>query len=155
MDEVSLPPGFSRETTIRRDAHGNWFHEGEPVTNPAVKKAFEGWIEIAEDGRFCLKNSVNWAYIELEGPAFFVRGLTKNEGSIYLELSGGSVEKLTAETIAQDSCGSLYCRVKDDRFWAQFESAPAMGLMEHIDEDEDGIYFEFSGQKYYPKIVLV
>ena len=87
MDAEKLPFGLSRETTIRRTAEGKWFHDGEAIDNPKLARAFDRWVQRAEDGRYCLKNAINWAYISLEGAPYFVRGVRIEGGRARLSLS--------------------------------------------------------------------
>ena len=51
-------------------------------------------MDRAEDGRFCLRNSINWAYIEIEGPAYFVKDVELCDDGIGLVLSGDLRERL-------------------------------------------------------------
>lgn len=141
-----LPHGFSRETTIRRDAEGRWFHDGDAVTNPAVARAFDRWLDQAEDGRWILRNTVNWAYIELEGPAFFVRRARVKAERVELELRGGRTAWLEPETLVQDSEGRLHCRV--DGFGARFERAATLDLAEHLEEEQGAAVLRLQGRDY-------
>lgn len=142
----SLPPGLSRETTIRRDAEGQWFHDGEPVTNRAVARAFDRWLERADDGRWILKNSVNWAYIDLEGPAFFVRRGWIAEEGVELELRGGRRVPLDPATLAHDEEGRMRCRV--DGLLAVFERSAMLDLAEHLDEEAGGWILRLEGGSF-------
>ena len=65
--DAALPPGMSRETTIRRDVHGRWFHDGAPIEQANVERAFDTWVDRAPDGRYCLKNDIHWVYVAIEG----------------------------------------------------------------------------------------
>src|SRR5690349_2729772 len=112
MDPGALLQGRTRETTIVRDAQGRWFQDGQPLEHPNLTRAFDRWIERAEDGRYCLKNDINWAYFKLEGPPFFVRSLTlEPNGEITLLLSNEQREPLHAESLRLGSDGALYCDV--------------------------------------------
>src|SRR5688572_9125041 len=105
--------GLTRETTIRRDALGRWFHDGQPLEHAGLTRAFDGWIEIADDGRFCLKNEINWAYITLEGPPLFVRSaLVAPSGEVSLRLSDGRQERLDPATLREGPDGALYAQVR-------------------------------------------
>ncbi len=134
IDEI-LPPGRSRETTIRRDAHGQWWHDGEPVTNSAVSEAFDRWIGLAPDGRFMVENDVNWAYVAIEGPPIFVRSVTEVEGSLHLGLSDGRQEKLQEATLRQDASGRLYCDVRGGTMVAGFSRAAMFALEPWVVDD--------------------
>ena len=49
------PPGRSRESTIRLDADGCFFHDGVPVEHPKLRDALHTWIaRHPDDGRYIL-----------------------------------------------------------------------------------------------------
>ena len=73
MDPAQFIEGRSRETEIRRDARGRWFNGEDEISHPILARSFDGWVDRAEDGRFCLSNAINWAYVEIDGPADFVK----------------------------------------------------------------------------------
>jgi len=49
MDPNALLAGRTRETTIARDAEGRWFHDGQALEHPNLTRAFDRWVERAED----------------------------------------------------------------------------------------------------------
>lgn len=137
-----MTEGRSRETTIRRDAEGRWFHDGEAVTNQAVARAFDRWIDIGEDGRFILRNSVNWAYISVEGPALFVDRAHASPQGLTLSLSDGEDELLKGEGLVMDDEGCLYCRARDGRLEARFRRKAMLDVAPYVHEDGEGYYLE-------------
>lgn len=146
--------GLTRETQIRRDARGRWFNGEDPIDHPLLVRAFEGWIDRAEDGRPCLSNDINWAYIEVEGPPYFVRGVVPEAGGVGLRLSGDRVEALDPASLRQGPDGALYCDVRDGRCAARFDNHAASRLMDLAGgEDGDGPYLELGGRKVRPPVV--
>lgn len=139
MADPAIPPGFSRETTIRRNAHGVWFHDGQAVEHPGVREAFDRWIDRAEDGRYILKNDANWAYVEVEGAPVFVLRTHEGEGGFELELSDGRREPLRTDTLRQDAEGFLFCTVREGRLPAQFTVTALMDLETRLEEGDGGI----------------
>lgn len=153
MEPPKVPPGFSLESGIRRDAEGRWFHEGEPVINEGVARAFDAWVDRHEDGRYMLRNSVNWAYIELEGAPIFVRGVTIDDEGLTLTLSNGRDERLVPETLRQDEAGNLYCDVAEGRLVARLTRKATLQLEPLVDEDESGIFLRIAGDRVRPAVV--
>lgn len=152
MEDPRLPPGFSRETTIRRDAQGRWFHEGAPVENPAVARAFDAWVARAEDGRYILENDINWAYVEIEGAPVFVTGVDIDVAGVTLHLSDGRQEPLAPATLRQDEDGRLYCDVRGGQLWAAFSRKATLQLEPLVQEDEAGIYLELGVARVRPPV---
>ena len=147
---MAVPPGFSRETRIRRDRYGRWFDGDQQVDNAAIAAAFDRWIDRAPDGRYCLKNAVNWAYVEIDGAPIFVRSVEVRDDGIELSLSDGRVERLDPTTIATDGEGRLFCAVRQATMQAEFTSQAMMQLEPLMAEDEQGIFLTIAGAPIRP-----
>lgn len=146
--------GFSRETTIRRDAQGRWFHDDQPLEHEGLTRAFDRWIERAEDGRYCLKNDINWAYVTLEGPPYFVRSVAIGPGGqVELALSNDRREPLRPQTLRLGEDGALYCDVGDGTLPARFDRHATSQLEALIGEDERGVFVEVAGARVRPQVV--
>lgn len=139
---------LSRETRIRRDRYGRWFDGDDPVDQPAIERAFDRWIDVAEDGRYCLRNSVNWAYVSIEGPPIFVRQAVRSSAGLELVLSDGRLERLDPSTLALDEGGAIYCRVREGKLSARFEHGAALSLGEQVEQDEAGPYLAIGEARY-------
>ena len=155
MEPASFLGGLTRETTIRRDALGRWFHEGEPLDHPNLTRAFDRWVERAEDGRYCLKNDINWAYITLEGPPLFVRTVRiEDSGAVFVFLSDDREEPLDASTLRQAADGALYCDARGGTMAARFDRHAMQQLEGLLGEDTEGVYLALGrGQRVRPKLV--
>lgn len=141
---IDLPgEGRSRETKIRRDAQGRWWNDGVPITHPSLARAFDAWIDLADDGRFCLRNDVNWAYVTLEGPPLFARGADvrrdpEGDVDVWLRLSDGREERLDPATLREGPDGALYCDVRQGTLACRFDRPAMMTLADLLDEDARG-----------------
>ena len=145
--------GRTRETDIRRDAGRRWWKGAERIEHPGLVRSFDGWIDRAEDGRFCLSNDINWAYFALEGPAYFVESVALHAGGVTLHLSGDRTEELDPSSLRQDELGALWCDVREGRCPARFENHAATALAELIEEDDEGVLVRVGGQTYRPPMV--
>jgi uncharacterized protein len=153
MDPSKVMAGLTRETRIRRDARGRWFNGDDPIDHPLVVRAFDGWIERAEDGRLCLANDINWAYIEVEGPPYVVRGVSGGGEGVELWLSGDLREPLDPATLREGPDGGLYCDVRGGRLAARFDRYAATDLVDRVGgEDEQGPYLDL-GERIRPPVV--
>ena len=145
-----LPQGRSRETKIRRDAQGRWWNGDDPITHVGLVRAFDAWIEVAEDGRYCLSNDINWAYVAIEGAPVRVEKAMVSGRSVVLSLSDGRTESLDPSTLREDAEGGLYCQVRDGKLAARFESHALMGLADHVREDAQGTFLSVAGETLRP-----
>lgn len=153
MDPNALLQGRTRETTIARDEQGRWFHDGEPLEHVNLVRSFEGWIERADDGRFCLKNDINWAYFRLDGPPYFVRATEVEGDTLRLSLSGGTEETLNPATLRQGPDGALYCDVHAGALTARFDRHAMARLEPLVNEDAQGVYIAVGDRKLRPRPV--
>ena len=108
MDPAQFLQGRTRETKIRRDARGHWFDGQDRISHPNLTRSFDSWVDRAEDGRFCLSNSINWAYVEIEGPAYFVKDVEVSDRGIVLLLSGDRREPLDFLAVYQHSTDAAF-----------------------------------------------
>ncbi|MBW2508329.1 MAG: DUF1285 domain-containing protein [Deltaproteobacteria bacterium] len=150
MDPAQFLQGRTRETDIRRDARGRWFNGEDPIAHPNLVRSFDSWIERADDGRFCLSNSINWAYVEIEGPAYFVKDVELSDAGVELRLSGGSSEPLDPVSLRQGPDGALWCTVRAGRCPARFDNHAVSKMSDWIAEDQDGVYVSIAGRKVRP-----
>jgi hypothetical protein len=136
---------MTRETAIRRDARGQWWNGPDPITHALLVRAFDAWIDVADDGRYCLKNDINWAYVAIEGAPVFVRSCRLEAGAAHLSLSDGRVEPLDAATLREGPDGALYCDVRGGKLRARFDPHAAMQLGEALDPSADGPVLRLGG----------
>ena len=144
--------GRTRETAIRRDNSGRWFDGSNPLVHEKLVRAFDRWLERAPDGRYCLSNDINWAYVTIEGPPYFVRSIRETEQGFALFLSNEQWVPLEPQTLKQGVDGALYCEVLDAMV-ARFDRHTTIRLMDVIDEDEQGIYLKIGDTVVRPPIV--
>ncbi len=150
MDPEQFLQSRTRETEIRRDARGRWFSGDDRIEHPNLARSFDSWVDRAEDGRFCLSNSINWAYVEIEGPAYFVKDVEPDADGIGLVLSGDLRERLDPASLRQGPEGALWCAVREGRCPARFDNHAVSKMSDLISEDEDGVYVLIGGEKVRP-----
>lgn len=107
------PEGRSRESTIRLDREGRFFHDEAPVEHPKLAEALHTWIaRHPDDGRFILTNGYDWTYFIVDDVPYFVRAVHEADGDALCVLSDGSTEPLEPNTLRAGEDGALYLRVK-------------------------------------------
>jgi hypothetical protein len=150
MDPAQFLQGRTRETEIRRDAAGRWFNGEDRIAHPNLTRSFDAWVDRAEDGRFCLSNSINWAYVEIEGPAYFVKDVETAADGIRLQLSGDLTEPLDPTSLRQGPEGALWCAVKEGRCPARFDNHAVSKMSALVGEDDEGVYVQVGGERVRP-----
>ena len=152
MDPAQFLQGRTRETEIRRDAARRWFNGADRIEHPKLIVAFDSWIDRAEDGRFCLSNTINWAYVEIEGPAYFVKDVVTRDDDILLQLSGDLEEPLDPATLRQGPEGALWCAVREGRCPARFDNHAVSKMSDLVQEDAQGVYVQVGSEKVRPPV---
>ena len=114
------PEGRSRESTIRLDGEGRFFHDGALVEHPKLAQALHTWIaRHPDDGRYILTNGYDWTYFTVDDVPFFVRAVRAEGGDAILVLSDGTEEPLDPSTLRGGARGELYLKVKGGAFDAK------------------------------------
>ena len=124
-DFFRLPPpeGRSRESSIRLDAQGRFWHEGRPVEHAGLAAALPTWIRRhPDDGRYILSNGYDWTYFTVDDAPYFVRRPRIEPERVVLELSDATEEAWQPETTRIDEGGALYATVKRDAPGGPYEA---------------------------------
>ncbi len=148
------PPGRSRESTIRLDAEGRFFHEGERVEHHGLEAGMHSWIaRHPDDGRFILDNGYDWTYFTVEDVPFFVRALRVEPDRVVLRLSDGTEEAWNPRetSLKRDGLGDrVVTKVKRDArggpFEARFDRHAQTALGEVLDEKNGQLVAKIGGE---------
>ncbi|HJZ87061.1 MAG TPA: DUF1285 domain-containing protein [Polyangia bacterium] len=121
-------PLFTRESKIRIDRDGHFWHEGARVEHPGLARAFARWIALdSETGRYILKNDVDWCFVTVDDAPLVVRAL---DAEMRLHLSDDETEPLDPKTLRIDENDVPYCDVRGGTLPARFSRAGAFALLE-------------------------
>lgn len=132
------PEGRSRESTIRLDGEGRFFHDEALVEHPKLRDALHTWIaRHPDDGRYILTNGYDWTYFVVEDVPYFVRSLRAEDGDAILVLSDGTEEPLDPSTVRANPRGELYLKVK-----AGAEGGPFDAKMTRFAQGQLGPFLE-------------
>lgn len=133
-----------RQSGLRLDENGRWWHEGQEVEHPRLKAAFHRWLDRLDDGRYILRlDQDRYVYVSVDDAPYIVRSLTIEKvssvaESIVLRLSDQSDEALDPATLCVRPSGAVYCRVKG-RFAGRL-STQAWQVLADLIEERAGAY---------------
>lgn len=150
------PPGRSRESTIRLDRNGRFWHDDERVEHEGMAAAFASWIDVhPDDGRFILTNGYDWTYFTVEDAPFVIRSVRLEVDRVGAatevigRLSDGSEEPLDPATFAVGEQDALYCRVKAGKLDARFTPGAQTALGPLLVEGDGGApEIELGGERF-------
>lgn len=145
------PPGTTRESTIRLDRDGRFWHDGALIENEALVKALHSWISRhPDDGRYILTNGYDWTYFEVEDVPYWVTSVSVQGERVELTLSDGTREELGAEGWSAGDSGALYVGVKGGRFEARFTRHAQTALAPITDEVAGQTVLRIDGHAVVP-----
>lgn len=144
------PPGRSRESGIRLDGGGHFWHQGELVSHPGMARAFASWItRHPDDGRYVLSNGYDWSYFEVEDVPLFVEGVRIQKDGVVLRLFDGSEEPLDFTELWTGARDALYTRVRTRDMLARFQPSAQLSLMPLLVPGSDGsVDLAFEGARF-------
>jgi hypothetical protein len=137
------PEGRSRESTLRLDAGGHFWHDGARVEHAGLAAAFHTWISRhPDDGRFILTNGYDWTYFTVDDAPYFVRSLRIEPDRVVLALSDGSEEAWAPEATRVGADSALYATVKRGARGGPYEAKftpHAQGSLAPVLVEGDGV----------------
>jgi hypothetical protein len=133
-----------RQSGIRLDRDGRFWHEGGEVTHAGLRAAFYRWLDRNPDGRWVLRlDERRFVYLDVEDAPFVVRSLRWEDERAIARLSDGTEEPLSCATLRLGG-GTAYVGVArgGGRFEARFSTAAWNVLAERLVEEGGRLYLE-------------
>src|SRR3954454_5081111 len=112
MDEALLR--LLRESSgLTLDREGRFFHQGTPVEHARTLAVLHAGLHRAEDGRWATRIGRDWAYVEVEDTARFVRRIEPQKRTLRGQLATGEWVEFDPVTLASCADDALYVRLPD------------------------------------------
>lgn len=156
LDELTLER--LRQSGLRLDREGRWWHGEEPVAHEGLSRALHRWLDRLDDGRHIVRlDERRYAYVQVEDAPYVVRTVElEGRGDalrVYLRLSDGSEEELDYGSLEVGQDNALYCRVKAGRDEARFQRSAYYLLGELFEEageqgEEGGFVLRAAGRRW-------
>ena len=123
-----------RQSGIRLDGEGRFWHEGAEVTHQGMRAAFWRWLDRNPDGRWVLRlDDQRFVYLDVDDVPYVVRSARWQGDHAIVRLSDDSEEELAYATLHLRG-GQPYATVKDGRFDARISTLAWNTLGERIDD---------------------
>lgn len=134
-----------RQSGLRLDGEGRWWHQGEPVLHSRLARALSSWLDRKEDGRYILRlDEQRYAHVEVEDAPFQVLTLESRGEAIWITLSDGSEEELAYGTLSEGASGALYCQVKG-RLDARLSRQAQQLIAPYVEQAAEGFALRAAG----------
>jgi uncharacterized protein len=136
------------DSGIRLDAEGRFWHDGEPIENPNVGRAFHRGLVRAPDGRFMVRFGWDFAYVQVDDAPYQVLGISLTPDRITLRLDDETEEPLDPAEVTVSDQGVLYARIKDGGCEARFSRAAQGQIAPLLNEREGMMELELDGRAH-------
>lgn len=135
-----------RQTGIRLDREGRFWHEGEEITHEGFRRALLRWLDRLEDGRPILRlDEKRYAYVDVDDTELLARGARWEGDRLILALNDGTDEELAYGSLRVRADHSLTCRVRGGRLDARITSPAYQVLSQRVVETADGFALDAAG----------
>lgn len=127
-----------RQTGIRLDRQGRFWHQGAEVTHPGFRRALLRWLDRLDDGRPILRlDERRYAYVDVDDAHLLAVSARWQGDRVYIKLNDDSEEELDYPSLTMAADNALYCRVRGGRLEARITTPAYYVLAEGIEPDED------------------
>jgi hypothetical protein len=147
-DEV--PFKLTRESRIRIDRDGRFWHEGQRVEHEKLERALASWLALdpASD-RYILRNALDWCFITVDDAPLVARAArVEPDGAVALTLSDGTREPLDPATLRVDADDVPYCDVHAAALPCRFDRTAAFTLLGAAEPEGEGFTLVLGGRRY-------
>lgn len=137
---------------ITLHANGRWTHEGSPIENRNVAKAFYRHIDRTQGGTWVIHMAPYTYPIEVEDVGFFVERVSVDGNMLELDLLGETRLELDAAGLVFEEPDRLYIDLPNG-YRARFLRSAYNTVMQYLDQDERGYVLDFGEKTYVLKLL--
>jgi len=145
MDPATLQQ-LREQSGLRLDKEGRFWHRGGLVEHARTVAVLHQGIHRAPDGRWATRIGKDWAYLEVEDAALWVRRIEPQGASLRGQLASGDWVDIDPATLAAGADDALYARVAGER--ARLTRDAQLSLSDHLREDEDRFLLQLGARGF-------
>jgi hypothetical protein len=135
-----------RQTGIRLDREGRFWHEGAVVTHRGFQLALLRWLDRLDDGRPILRlDEKRYAYVDVDDAELLALSARWDGDRAIIALNDETEEELACASLASAPDNALYCRVRGGRLTARITTPAYYVLAERIVETPEGFALRAAG----------
>ena len=140
-----------RQTGIRLDREGRFWHEGAVVTHRGFQLALLRWLDRLDDGRPILRlDEKRYAYVNVDDAELLALSARWEGDRAILALNDETEEELDYASLAASPDNALYCRVRSGRLTARITTPAYYILAQRIEESPEGGFCLRAAGKLHP-----
>ena len=135
------------QSGLRLDREGRFWHRGDLLEHTRTVAALHRGLHRAADGRWAVRIGPEWAYLDVEDAARFVRRIEVQDDQLRAQLADGEWIDVDAGTLASGTDDALYVRTPDGER-ALLTRAAQLSLSDHVRDDGGNFSLELGGRRY-------
>src|SRR5260370_10275908 len=137
--DPALLQRLREQSGLRLDQEGRFWHRGGLIEHARTLAVLHQGIHRAPDGRWATRIGKEWAYLEVEDAALFVRRIDGNRAQL------ASGEWAEIESLASGADDALYARVHGER--ARLTRPAQPSLADELPEEAGGFVPDLAGER--------
>jgi hypothetical protein len=134
------------QSGLRLDKEGRFWHRGGLVEHARTLAVLHQGIHRAADGRWATRIGKDWAYLDVEDAALWIRRIEAADGRLRAQLASGEWVDLDPATLASGADDALYARVRGER--VRLTRPAQLSLSDHLREDGDGFLLQLADRAF-------
>jgi uncharacterized protein len=150
VSDIELTPELIerlRQTGIRLDREGRFWHEGAVVTHRGFQRALLRWLDRLDDGRPILRlDEKRYAYIDVDDADLLALSARWEGDRAILRLNDDSEEELDYASLSVGAGDAVYCKARGGRLIARITTPAYQVLAQRIEETADGFALRAAGR---------
>ena len=145
MDPATLRQ-LREQSGLRLDKEGRFWHRGGLVEHARTLAALHQGIHRAADGRWATRIGKDWAYLDVEDAALWLRRIEPSGASLRGQLASGEWVEIDPARLAAGADDALYARVAGER--ARLTRDAQLSLGEHLSEDGEHFVLQLGSRRF-------
>src|SRR5438552_19090813 len=128
------------QSGLRLDKEGRFWHRDGLVEHARTYAVLHEGIHRAPDGRWATRIGKDWAYLDVEDTALWIRRIEPSGASLRGQLVSGEWVPIDPATLAAGADDALYVRIRGER--ARLTRDAQLSLSDHLREDGQGFLLQ-------------
>ena len=145
MDPATLQQ-MREQSGLRLDKEGRFWHRGGLVEHARTLAALHQGVHRAADGRWATRIGTDWAYLDVEDAALWLRRIEPSGPSLRGQLASGEWVEIDPARLAAGADDALYARVGGER--ARLTRDAQLSLGDHLSEDGQDFVLQLGSRRF-------
>ncbi len=124
-----------RQTGIRLDSNGRFWHEGQEITHKRLRLALLRWLDKLPTGQTILRlDEKRYAFIDVDDCDLLVCSVSWQGDDLFGRLNDETTERIFLQSLSTGPQGAIYCHVRQQKLVARFSTKAQQLLSPRIEE---------------------